>query len=130
MTLRRERIKELKRALEERCAALAAEVREDVARSRDESFGALAGQVTDSADEASADLLSDVDQAEVTRDLTELREMEAALARIRDGSYGRCLDCGADIELERLHANPAALRCIDCQRVHEKTYAHPGEPRL
>ena len=113
-----------------RRAALAAEVREDVARSRDESFAALAGQVTDSADKASADLLSDLDQAEVTRDLNELRELEDALARLDMGNYGRCSDCGADIGLERLHANPAALRCIGCQSVHEKTYANPGEPKL
>jgi RNA polymerase-binding transcription factor DksA len=31
---------------------------------------------------------------------------------------------------ERLHANPAALRCLDCQAMHEKTYAHPGTPTL
>jgi RNA polymerase-binding transcription factor DksA len=38
-------------------------------------------------------------------------------------SYGRCADCGLEIPFERLKAEPAALRCIDCQRVHEHTHA-------
>ena len=105
-------------------------MREDVARSRDESFGALAGPVTDTADEANADLLADLDQAEVTRDLNELRELDAALVRLTEGSFGLCEDCGGEIAFERLRINPAAVRCVRCQGVHEKTYAHPGEPKL
>jgi DnaK suppressor protein len=33
-----------------------------------------------------------------------------------------CIDCGGDVGVERLRAEPAAPRCIDCQRRHEKTY--------
>jgi len=35
-----------------------------------------------------------------------------------------------DIDYNRLRANPAALRCIDCQRQYEKTHAVPAGPRL
>ena len=77
-----------------------------------------------------ADLLSDLANAETTRDLTELREIEAAAVRIRDGSYGLCADCGIEIPLGRLRVKPEAVRCIDCQSVHEKTFAHPAEPKL
>jgi len=130
MTLTPKQLHEIESLMKARRDALLAEIRSEVARSRDESFGELAGPVTDSADEASADLLSDVDNAEVTRDLLEVRAIEAAQERMAEGQYGECVDCGAEIDFARLRANPAATRCIACQRVHEKTYAHPGEPRL
>jgi RNA polymerase-binding transcription factor DksA len=130
MPLTRKQLSELQSLIKGRREALGTEIRSEVSRSREESFGELAGPVTDSADEASADLLSDVDNAEVTRDLHELRELEAAQERMAEGRYGDCVDCKTEIGFERLRANPAATRCIACQRVHEKTYAHPGEPRL
>jgi DnaK suppressor protein len=43
----------------------------------------------------------------------------AALQRIEDGTYGRCLDCGADIPDERLNAVPYTEYCIRCERRHE-----------
>ena len=48
-----------------------------------------------------------------------LAEVDAALARIADGSYGRCADCGAEIPAKRLEALPASARCMDCQRAAE-----------
>ena len=64
----------------------------------------------------------DMEQADLSRDQDELRDIEAARRRLDDGSYGICTDCGAEIGFERLHAEPEAARCIDCQRRHEKTY--------
>lgn len=40
-----------------------------------------------------------------------LAELNSALARIEDGTYGRCLRCTNAIEVERLKANPAAATC-------------------
>jgi RNA polymerase-binding transcription factor DksA len=39
-----------------------------------------------------------------------------ALARIDDGTYGRCCDCGRWIAFERLLAIPEASRCVSCQQ--------------
>ena len=75
-----------------------------------------------SRDEAVADLLSDVGEAEVTRDLGELRMLERALKRVSEGSYGQCIDCGGEIPFERLRAQPGAERCRPCQERREKTY--------
>jgi RNA polymerase-binding transcription factor DksA len=41
-------------------------------------------------------------------------EIEAALARLDAGSYGRCIRCGEPISPERLSARPAAPTCIRC----------------
>ena len=77
---------------------------------------------TDIGDQAVADLIADLGEAEVTRDLGELRALEAALKRVADGGYGLCVDCGDDIPYPRMHAQPAAERCLACQERHERTY--------
>jgi RNA polymerase-binding transcription factor DksA len=122
MALNRRETIQLARAIEERREALLAEIRREVARTRDEPFETLAGATRDSGDEALADLIGDLGEAEVTRDLAELRSLDAARKRIEDGSYGLCTDCGADIPLERLRAELGAERCVDCQARHERTY--------
>lgn len=43
-----------------------------------------------------------------------LKEVEDALAKFEDGSYGKCERCGNDIPAPRLEAKPAARLCIDC----------------
>jgi DnaK suppressor protein len=44
-----------------------------------------------------------------------LTEVEAALKRIEDGTYGRCVDCGKFIPEKRLEAIPWASRCVEDQ---------------
>jgi RNA polymerase-binding transcription factor DksA len=50
--------------------------------------------------------------------------------RMRDGSYGECINCGSEIPFERLLAYPTALRDVPCQNQYEKNYAHEGRPTL
>lgn len=130
MALTSQQVKELRHRILERRRQLAAEIRGDAERSRGETYRELAGETHDTAEESVADLLADLDQAEMTRDLAELRDLEAARLRLADGSYGTCVDCKGEIGYERLRANPAALRCIRCQALHEKTFAGPGAPKL
>ena len=130
MALTREQTGQLKKMIEQRSNELQSEIREDVARARSEQYGELAGPAPDPGDQSVADLITDLGQADVSRDLDELRALEAAKGRIADGSYGECVSCGRDIDFQRLRANPAALRCIECQRVFEKTHAVQPSPRL
>ncbi len=51
----------------------------------------------------------------INRHVDEIRACVAALRRIEDGSFGICTECGEDIELNRLKANPVAACCIRCQ---------------
>lgn len=130
MALTPGRLDELKRALTRRRQALEAEAHADAAKAREDVFSQTAGPVADSGDEAAADLISDLENAELSRDLQELREIDAALARLSEGSYGTCGDCGGDIGLGRLRREPAASRCIDCQRTYEKAFSQPAKPKL
>ena len=49
-----------------------------------------------------------------------LREIDEALRRIEDRSYGKCEDCGKKIPVARLKAKPHAKYCIECKRQEEK----------
>ena len=122
MPLNRRDTIQLASIIEERRDALREEIRREVARGREESYAELAGATHDRAEEALADLVADLGNAEVTRDLEELRGLEAALRRIADGGFGLCADCGADIPLERLRVQPGATRCVPCQARHDRTY--------
>lgn len=130
MTLTPRQTEELKVLIARRRDALAAELRRDAGRAREESFGALAGTAPDLGDQSVAALIADLDQSELSRDLSELRELEGARARLADGSYGVCADCREDIGFERLRAAPGTLRCVACQTRHEKTFAGPGRASL
>ncbi len=50
-------------------------------------------------------------------------EIEAALARLDDGTYGRCVDCGKQIPPARLEVRPEAARCVEDQERFEATTA-------
>jgi DnaK suppressor protein len=57
------------------------------------------------------------------------KKVEEALLRIKEGTYGLCLDCGAQIGLKRLEARPTAELCIDCKESQEKGEALNAEGR-
>jgi DnaK suppressor protein len=51
-----------------------------------------------------------------TLEVTEAK-LERALAKLEEGSYGRCDSCGGPIARGRLEAAPESALCIDCARV-------------
>ncbi len=116
--------------LRDRWCALRDETREALSRSDKESHAEIAGRVTDLEDQSLADLLVDVNLAEITRDVLEIRAIERALKRLDLGTYGTCVSCGQPIERERLEAYPTANRCAACQRAYEHDHATPLTPRL
>lgn len=130
MALNPQQTEELRGRIDGRLRLLIREIQEETARQREEPFSEHAGIAPDTGDESVATLLADLDQADVTRDLGEVRALDAARARLDEGTYGECVECGNDIGYERLKAEPSALRCIDCQRRHEKTFASPTRTTL
>jgi RNA polymerase-binding protein DksA len=87
--------------------------------SKRQDYIEIAGSVHDAAEESVAELLADMSLATLDREVDELRDVEAALTRVADGVYGRCIACGDDIGRERLEAYPTAKRCLTCQTKHE-----------
>ncbi len=120
----------LRQTLTDERTRLRGEIREHLLVIDKERYSDVAGQVHDTGDESVADLLADVDTAVVGRLITELREVEAALERIAEGSYGLCDECGAEIPYARLQAYPTAIRCVADQERHEKLYAEENKPTI
>lgn len=87
-----------------------------------EGYRALAGSARDAGDEANADVEADVAAARDDRETGELREVDRALARLDDGTYGLCTECGDTIGFARLMAAPAAGRCVACQSAFEQRH--------
>jgi RNA polymerase-binding protein DksA len=131
MAVASEQYDELRQTLLDRKADLQSEV-EDGSRRRleDDAYRNMANEVGDAGDASTATEQADLRNSQIERDMTELRAIEAALARFEEGTYGKCTRCGGDIAEARLHANPAAERCIACQASYEKQYAGNGTPSL
>jgi DnaK suppressor protein len=106
-------------ALEAQLRARQRELRGEVASQLktqdDPRLVGLRNRMEDTDDWAAADAMAAMDISLVSRDLAVLSEVEGALGRLADGSYGACVDCGVDIPYARLAAYPAAIRCVACQ---------------
>jgi DnaK suppressor protein len=123
-------VKRVKTRLTKRQAELLSEIREHRTQSEEHPYSEIAGDGSDSGDEAVADALVDVENALVGNRIIELRDIEAAIKRMDDGSYGNCVDCDGSISVERLETYPTAKRCVICQSRREKMYHHPSTPAL
>jgi DnaK suppressor protein len=121
---------ELEQQIQQRRDELAREISQGVARVRDDNYNRIAGEVPDAGDESVASLVADTENAETTRDMRELQELDRALRRIAEGTYDTCEECGDDIPFARLRAYPGAIRCVPCQSIYEKTHSRPSESTL
>jgi RNA polymerase-binding protein DksA len=131
MALSAEQQKQLESALKTRYQQLINEVRHELGQDGEQHFADFAeAGGSDQGDESVADALADIAAARVDRQVNEMRAIEAARKRIKQGEYGVCGDCGEDIRFDRLLAYPAAMRCVNCQQQHEKTHAGEGRPSL
>lgn len=56
-----------------------------------------------------------------------LTKIDEAIARIDEGSYGVCEDCGEEIGQKRLEARPVTTLCIDCKTLQETREKSVGQ---
>ena len=120
-----------RKALADRLTArqreLRAEIAEQLRTQDDPRLVGLRNRLEETDDWAVADMMAEQDIALVSRDLHELAEVEAALARMADGTYGECSDCGLPIPSARLTAYPTARRCVACQEAAETHQRRAGD---
>ncbi len=55
-----------------------------------------------------------------------IMKIDQGLGHIKQGEYGYCESCGAEIGIERLEARPTATQCIDCKTINELREKHTG----
>lgn len=80
-------------------------------------------QTSDALDEVQLAREREFATLSLDREAALLRAVELALARIADGSYGSCMDCGDEINLKRLNAVPWTPYCMTCQQSMEQQEA-------
>jgi DnaK suppressor protein len=114
-------VQALHEQLDQREQQLQGEVR-DKRESAEEQEDAEAGVVGDPGDHANLHLQEGIRHVEMTRDVDELRAIDAARERLRSGWRGDCEECGVDIDFRRLQAQPTAVRCAPCQELYERTH--------
>ena len=97
------------------------DVRRELQKHGDQQYEDLVQGSGDVVDDATADLLVDLNLTEIDRDIEELRAVQDAIARLERGEYGICQSCGTEIAAARLEALPQAAFCIECQTRRERS---------
>lgn len=106
-------------------ARLLAEVlqhRERLAQAAEDSPQATSG----GSQAAALSAEEDACLAMLNRAESELAEVQAALKRLDDGSWGTCTLCGEKVAPQRLQAVPSAALCLECQQDLERRHSRPG----
>jgi DnaK suppressor protein len=113
---RSQRYEELRTILEDRRREIQSEV-----QSRMKDVRADTGQagVVDDVETSEADIQDEIEFALIQMKAETLHRINEALERLEEGTYGRCFECGEEIEPRRLRALPFAVRCKDCEEARE-----------
>jgi DnaK suppressor protein len=114
---RRDALLRLHSTLQTRLADLRKKLDDDLHDLRNAKNAATTGDAADAAFESGSDemasQLAELDSREIT-------QIERALTRLRQGTYGLCESCQEKIPVGRLNALPYSTLCIDCQREMER----------
>ena len=97
--------------------------RESILAESKETLAALQNESEnhpDIADRASSETDRAIELRARDRQRKLISKIEAALARIEDGSYGYCVETGEPISLRRLDARPIATLSVEAQERHER----------
>jgi DnaK suppressor protein len=128
--LTRTQVRFLEQLLQAQRKATVDEAEAELKLLREQSVGDMAGDSPDTGDESVAMLLTDIDNTMAERHVNEIRAIDHALDLIHERRFGLCCDCGGEIAYPRLEAFPTATRCISCQTLHERTFAHENRATL
>jgi len=116
VTMDKKKLEAFKKKLEERQQTLRRTV------SRTEEDGRVADQDTaqDIADRAASSYTKEFLFSQSNNERQLLQMVETALQRIREGTFGECVNCGSEINAKRLEAVPWTRYCIACQEKMEQ----------
>src|SRR5262249_29769831 len=92
---------------------------EALKRNRQDASGDLSTMPIHMADIGSDNFEQDFTLTLLESEEDTLEQIELALSRIADGTYGTCESCGAAIPKARLQAIPYAMKCVECARKQE-----------
>lgn len=112
------RYDELKQMLVDRQRELIAEVQGKIRGVRADG-AEKPHEVMDQGETSEVDIQEDIELALIQMKAETLNKINEALARLEEGRYGLCFECGDEIAEARLRALPFAVRCKDCEEARE-----------
>ena len=110
------RYDELKKMLEDRRCELADKIH---GKMRDARTETKEGGVLDQGESSELDIQEEIEFALIQMKAETLNQIDAALHRLEEGTYGDCFECGDEIPKARLRALPFAVRCKHCEEDRE-----------
>ena len=114
--MEKKKLEQFKKRLEERQQVL----RKTVSRTVQDGRSADEEAAQDIADKAANSYTKEFLFHQSTSERQLLQLVEEALTRIREGSFGECVNCGNEVNAKRLEAVPWTRYCIACQEKAEK----------
>lgn len=123
MALSKEQLKQFRQLLITERSKLASEIKsiaQDTSKSPREASGDLSAYTIHMADMAADTYERELSMNIVSSEQEILYQIDDALKRLDDGSFGVCQQCNQPITMSRLKAVPYASLCIACQRVKEQ----------
>src|SRR3989338_3982229 len=114
-------LKEFKKQLEDRKEAVISQLKnighQEISEPGAEiNFNANFPQYGESAEDNAVEVADYAKNLSVESEMEkELRDIEKALQKIKDGTYGVCSHCGRPIEIERLKIRPESGSCVSCK---------------
>ena len=123
MPLTKEQIKQFRQLLiteRVKCADEIKSIAQDASKSPREASGDLSAYTVHMADMAADTYERELSMNIVSSEQEILYQIDDALKRLDDGSFGICQQCNQPIAMSRLKAVPYASLCIGCQRVKEQ----------
>ena len=118
--LKPEEIQEIKQDLLKKKQDLWEEIRQNLKERVDEEYHDLINNIKDEEELAQIDLQEEIVLGVMETRKSELETIAQALWRIDQGEFGKCLECGRWICLERLRARPWAVYCLECKERLER----------
>ncbi|MBA4349013.1 MAG: transcriptional regulator, TraR/DksA family protein [Thermodesulfovibrio sp.] len=124
---KKKKISEDENTRKERLRRLLVQKREDIVKeSKSEIKKYISGEkrqlvetVLDDGDLSVIDLSEDISLKQLSTYRETLIKIDAALSKLKEGTYGICEECGDEISEERLRIMPFAIYCRDCQEKKE-----------
>ncbi|GAB4414631.1 MAG: hypothetical protein OHK0032_10750 [Thermodesulfovibrionales bacterium] len=114
-----ERLELLRRQLIQRREEIVKEAKIEIGKYIKGEAKQLVETALDDGDWSVIDLSEDINLKRLETHRDSLRNIDEALRKLKEGTYGICEDCGEEISVERLKVLPFAVLCRDCQEKKE-----------
>lgn len=123
----KDRLLALKKALISKKTIILKEVKEEISKYVSGDNKQLVDTANDEGDWAQVDISEDLSLQRLSAQRKLMYNIDEAVRKIEEGTYGICEDCGEEISEKRLLVLPAATLCVDCQESREQAEAIGGE---